>query len=491
MGKAACQFHDHQLDVSSLKNLAVDISARFGVNVKYGFRNHPQEMLPLYDPSCTGEEGAFIVMDVIRHPTAKETFWLYEEDYLEKRLYEKYGDDIVHTKEFRSAYSIGGDDVRARWTIEAYRSEAEGVTYCIEPGDDSLYEGFLNVFQDYAWNELHSDYEWNNFCYHTVGENYDDLSAAYGLTVYRLNMLQVAVLLGGSVLYVVPEYHTLMHEDLSKFKWMEVENLIVTEAGKCLVELSGKIKKVPMDQRFLYLFTEVRREVEQFLRGEISREELKKIMNKPRESDYWDNVMERMRQDIDRLEHFYPAAFRDDFEDLKQYLPSLKGPIEDEKSDENPGKILWQNIREGRDRQAAHRMAMIIDLARQKVVSMPQAQHVALSHILACAFAWAGDYEQARKCHAVFLANDQWRKKYNEHVEGYLLIVFAKDNRDFIHRLLEEYPFIKTEHSEVYNTYLAVIVHPHDSSYYFSGLETNGYWPKIVHCRQLYASPDV
>ena len=75
------------------------------------------------------------------------------------------------------------------------------------------------------------------------------------------------------------------------------------------------------------------------------------------------------------------------------------------------------------------------------------------------ALIWNNDYEKAKNSHHYFLSNKEWYNENKVHIEDYMNFVLAMNNRDFIKELLQDYPFLKTDYSTMYNAYLDYFIY--------------------------------
>ena len=102
MSKDLDIFSRHNLDTSSIENLAIDLSNLFNVNVVYGFFEYDDYWK--YDPSKY--KKGFNILGVINSNNSDLTIPLTVEDYLPKIIYNEIGDKIFDISEIWIDYGL-------------------------------------------------------------------------------------------------------------------------------------------------------------------------------------------------------------------------------------------------------------------------------------------------------------------------------------------------------------------------------------------------
>lgn len=476
--------HKHNLDISTIENLAKDLSKRLKVNVKYGFYAYPEDMLPLYDnpllKTATEHDGVTI-LETIKHPEAKETLLLTEDSFLEKRLYEKHGDDIVYTKEFQKAFACYKEKFdHTHSMLRTYKSDRKQLCYDVEGDENSKY-GSMFIHKHYLDNSLFDYYDWRQLTNRVLGTELDNIEDAYSFTEFRFNLMHSVLKLGGDTVYVVPfgggdnNFEGIGEGEEWEMEWTSIQETIEKNGKHRLFNFSHPNHNRPIEPHY---FFEVWEDIEPYKelheRGELSDEEYKEKLfekiNNPQKSNNPND---------------YPLAFKDDFEDLNKLMPYIDFDyLGDRKSEEDPVVILYKYLQEAENKAEAKTMALLLDLSVDKITHLDAEMSASFYHIIACVFIWCNLFEKAAKAQEAFLDNKVWREENRNFVEAYLLMLFAKNNIELIEQTLEKYPFIKSDYKECYQTYLSAIVDPDSSEYYDKNLFQ--YYKKLNTIQRMY-----
>ena len=95
MGKDLCIFSRHNLDTSTIKNLAIDLANRLNVNIVYGFVDDYN----FWRFDTSKYKYGFNIEGDIKVNDSEIFVSLTVDDYLPKKLYQEFGDDIFNCEQ--------------------------------------------------------------------------------------------------------------------------------------------------------------------------------------------------------------------------------------------------------------------------------------------------------------------------------------------------------------------------------------------------------
>lgn len=476
-------YHAHDLDVSSLQNLAKDLSKHLKVNVRYGFFGHPAEMLPLYDATLKpdNDDSIFITLGTVKQPNATATIILHEDDFLEKQCYAKYGDDLIYTKEVQEAYHIGDAAFNYDWLLKTYKEKADQVYFSAEWEEPSPY-GSLVIYQHFVWNMAFWYRSWYNLCRAVMGEMYDTVTDQVDLFAHRYNVWRLAIALGADRILLLEEnsdkYDGITQGDEWPKTWEDLESIVSHSTGDKLIPLaSNTIEKVPIRPTYIHeVWDDYMPAIDARDRGEITEEEMHERMN-----------VANAKLEGDEPDK-YPLAFIDDFSDLQSLHDRVKLEYLHISMDEDPGTWLYNHVWKKELPEQFVLLIWLVVHAEPKVRSLSEDAQLGLYHILACSFVRAAYHNEAVKYHRQFLADAVWRTNNKKYAEDYLLLVFAQNDSAFIEELLRTYSFIETEFNEAYRTYFVMVLHPNTNKdeFGYHELAMHGYAFRMYNMLALF-----
>ena len=238
MGKDLSIFSKHNLDTSSVKNLAIDLANRFNVNINYGFTEEYEFWK--YDPSKY--KFGFNSEGIIKVNTSDDFVCLTRENYLQRKIYEEIGDKIFEIKDVWTFYD------QEKISNKEYQQKLldEEIFPVQSPYQFNLFNETNNIeFTNYTFKdndfpsiEIQKDYlettleflcTWNGVTYMAKNEYTDGI---LHLNNYRLRHKEFVQGLGDAdkCYYTSYGFLILEHEN-----WKEFENEIL-KTEKALIE---------------------------------------------------------------------------------------------------------------------------------------------------------------------------------------------------------------------------------------------------------------
>lgn len=277
MGKSTSVVSNHNLDISSLKALAIDLSNRLKATIDYGysytFLVNPENELD-YDIDFKSQ-GKIEVLN------SKRSYQLIDEKLGQKLFIEEKGIEILDSKEF-----VVSDYLKEFITEDLKATEYELIAN--DTGDNiaTIYEKCIDYW---IQDSLSWSYFQNIFLYHAATENIDFINN------WRAKIQKWVTLFGGTYMFVY-----CSEEDSYKVQeWLEKDSL-ETLLPKITTEFEGKLVTIPA-----YFLSEKYKEKEVYIQKPISDDFFKKYF-----------YAEKKGIDFYPIKLEFPILFYDDFADL-------------------------------------------------------------------------------------------------------------------------------------------------------------------------------
>jgi hypothetical protein len=183
----------HNLNISNVETLAIDLSERLNLNIDYGYYT-TKEYNELLGVDFDNE---LIQLGSIRKTKADARYLLVDENYQKKQLYQKYGDQLFNKVEYWSWYKEYMPDE------EEILEEKKDITlayYFLDSVDSTNAEGYMNIHDKILMNDLYYFSRWWSFCNAMqTNEGFDD---RYTQT-FRKQIMKSTLALGGDKAYFV------------------------------------------------------------------------------------------------------------------------------------------------------------------------------------------------------------------------------------------------------------------------------------------------
>lgn len=277
MGKSTFVVSNHNLDISTLKALAIDLSNRLQATVDYGysytfFVNQENELD--YDIDFTSQ-GKIEVLN------SKLTYQLVDQKLGQKLFIEEKGIEVLDSKEF-----LVSDHLKKIIKEDLKATEYELIANDTYDNIATIYEKCLDLWIE---NSLSLSYFQNLFLYHATKEDIDFIKD------WRLKNQKWVKLFGGNYMFVY------CSEDSSNVQeWLEKESL-ENLLPKINSEFEGKLVNISA-----YVLAEEYKRKEVYIQEPISNDFLKKYFYASKKGiDFYPIKLE------------FPTLFYDDFTDLE------------------------------------------------------------------------------------------------------------------------------------------------------------------------------
>lgn len=253
MGRDVVSLSRHNLDVSSFETLAKDISNRIQFNIEYGYWANENYSKMLNTP-C--QDGFTKLGSEIFNPNRDTIYRLCDENYQEKLLYEKYGDELFSMKE----YNYGDEISLTQSEIEELKSEIYIINF--ELCSEITGTVFCIIGENFLRNKFDYFLGWWGFCGTLIDECYDYHIPDF--IKYRKNMMRYCKLFGGNKIYYLDDQSDYLkgigQGDEFEYYWIELIKEIYKRANNDVVSISKIIlnhnfkRKLAFNKEFPLVF---------------------------------------------------------------------------------------------------------------------------------------------------------------------------------------------------------------------------------------------
>lgn len=210
----------HNLNITNVETLAVDIAERLNLNIDYGYyatKEHSDLLEHEY-------KDGIIQLGSIKKTKADARYFLVDENYQRKQLYKKFGDQLFDKLEYWSWFR---DDIPDKETILEEKKNLALAYFFMDSVDSTNAEGYLNIHDEILMNDLYYFSRWWSFC-NTMqtSEGFDD---RYTQT-FRKQIMKSTLALGGDKAYFVNDQCNHLsgvgQGDEIYYSWNELEGFI-------------------------------------------------------------------------------------------------------------------------------------------------------------------------------------------------------------------------------------------------------------------------
>lgn len=191
MAREISPYSIHNLDTSSIQNLAQDLAERLQFNVVYGFDMYTD----LWKISDVENRVGFNKLGEIIINESFETYKLVQNEYFENELYKIYGNALFSKKEFW----YGTENSLNQMQIDQYLNGYKFPYFELDTLDEQTDEGIrLVIYKNVIELSVEFLTDWNNLVRNIQKEMYLD-----ALHKFRKANMQYAKLFGGAKVYYI------------------------------------------------------------------------------------------------------------------------------------------------------------------------------------------------------------------------------------------------------------------------------------------------
>lgn len=128
----------HNLNITNVETLAIDLAERLNVNIDYGYQAIKEFNVLLNDDF----EDKLIVLGSIRKNKSDARYLLVDENYQKKQLYQKFGDKLFDKIEYWSWYR---DDLPNEEEKLEEKKDISLAYFFLDSIDSTNAEGYMNI----------------------------------------------------------------------------------------------------------------------------------------------------------------------------------------------------------------------------------------------------------------------------------------------------------------------------------------------------------
>ena len=235
----------HNLNITNVETLALDLSNRLGISIEYGY-NSIESYNKLLDNNL---EEDFILLGTIDKEPFSKKYKLIDEKFQEKQLYQKYGDELFNLKEYWFWYDFEryNDEMPSTEKIEQEKKELKIAQYNLYNDSTTEEYSYMYIHDEVLSNDLHYYTRWWTFCKTIQTREYidDDYYQSF-----RKSVMLDTLALGGDKAYFVNDQSNHLkgvgQGEEMYYTYKELEEFIQTRENLELVSIS----KTFLDEKY-------------------------------------------------------------------------------------------------------------------------------------------------------------------------------------------------------------------------------------------------
>lgn len=230
----------HNLNISDVETLAIDLSNRFGFSIEYGYHAFKEHNALLQNDL---EEG-FISLGVIDKQPYVKKYYLIDEKFQHKQLYQKYGEKVFGMKGYWYWYDFEryNNEMPNSEKIEQEKKELQIVEFHLYNYSETGESSYMFIYSDIASNDLHYYTRWWDFCDNIQKREY--FEGAYYQN-FRKSVMKDTLLLGGNKAYFVNDQcrhlEGVGQGEEMYYNWDDLEKFIQSRENLELISISKTV----------------------------------------------------------------------------------------------------------------------------------------------------------------------------------------------------------------------------------------------------------
>lgn len=237
----------HNLNISNVETLAIDLSNRLSLTIEHGYYavKEYNELLE------NGLKEGFISLGLISNQSFVKKYKLIDERYQHKELYKKFGDALYSMKEYWHWYDSDGSNIEMpnQEKILQEKNDLQIADYLLETHSEYAEGGYMTIYNEIVMNDLHYYTRWWDFCNTIQTRNYFDDDYFQN---FRKSVMKDTMLLGGEKAYYVNDQCNYLkgvgQGEEMYLTWKQLENHIASSLGLELISIS----KTVLDKQYQY-----------------------------------------------------------------------------------------------------------------------------------------------------------------------------------------------------------------------------------------------
>ena len=235
----------HNLNITNVETLAIDLSNRLGFSIEYGYHSL-QNFNELLNNDLKED---FISLGYIEKKPFTKKYRLVDEMFQQKQLHQKYGDALFNKKEYWFWYDFEryNVDMPNQEKIEQEKKELKLANYILDIDSKTEDSSYMYIHDDIISSDLHYYARWWVFCKTIQNREYIDDDYYQN---FRKSVMLDTLALGGDKAYFVNDQSNQLEgigqgEEMY-YTYKELEEFIKTRENLELVSIS----KTFLDQKY-------------------------------------------------------------------------------------------------------------------------------------------------------------------------------------------------------------------------------------------------
>ena len=233
----------HNLDITNVETLAVELSRRLGYSIEYGY----YAFEPYNDLLKNNLSEDFVALGIIK--SNGRQFRLTDENYQEKLLHLKFGDAFFEMDAYLGGYNFKKHGAPTQLEIATQKNKLRVAEYFLNNYGTEQENGYLTIHNHIVSNDLHYYTRWWDFCKTIqLKDHFDD---DYYKN-YRLAVMHDTLALGGTKAYFVNDQCSHLEgvgegEEMY-LTWDDLEQHISGKIGDGLISISNSVLDLDYQQ---------------------------------------------------------------------------------------------------------------------------------------------------------------------------------------------------------------------------------------------------
>ncbi|MCF6131106.1 hypothetical protein [Flavobacterium wongokense] len=230
----------HNLDITNVETLAVDISNKFGFSIEFGY-NAFKEYNDLLGNDLDED---FISLGVIDKKPYIKKYKLIDEKFQQKQLYQKYGDEVFGMRDYWYWFDFDryNNEMPNSKQIEQEKKDLQIAEFFLDNHSETGESSYMYIHNEIAVNDLHYYTRWWSFC-DTIQKKHNFNDEYF--QKYRLAVMKDTLLLGGDKAYFVNDQCKHLkgvgQGNEMYFNWQQLESYINDCAGLEVISISKTV----------------------------------------------------------------------------------------------------------------------------------------------------------------------------------------------------------------------------------------------------------
>lgn len=235
----------HNLNITNVETLAIDLSNRLGFSIEYGYYN-----IEIFSTLLENDlKEDFISLGYIEKKPFTKKYRLVDEMFQKKQLHQKYGDAVFNKKEYWFWYDFEryNHQMPNQEKIEQEKKELKLANYYLDIISKTEGSSYMYIHDEVLSSDLHYYTRWWTFCKTIQNREYIEEDNYQN---FRKSVMKDTIALGGDKAYFLNDQDNQLEgvgqgEEMY-YTYKELEEFIQTRENLELVSIS----KTFLDEKY-------------------------------------------------------------------------------------------------------------------------------------------------------------------------------------------------------------------------------------------------